>query len=412
MEPDDRFDPSASADSRGFRRRRGLKYLNNWYSTFIRATYLVCDIMAIRNALCELGRVLEDWDAGGGAIEAVRLVDCANLAADGPVTATVELQVATAAADGERDGPTLSSPGVGTDGSLRATLAVPEPVVAAAESEPRVEPTDARFNPDGTVTFQLSITIPDGIGDVAVPADATNPTPSRDGRANVEDAEHERTGERAGGDRNRSAVPADSERNRSAGSADRDVPPFEDRELLRRVYASCDTFAEMADAIEMDVTAETVRRYMIDHDIHEPNSYDTGDSDEPAEKGAGGAPTSGDPVDETADAGVDEPKRGVENGRYDPSDGEDGTVVLSDGIGLPESITVDALIDTIRRSNTIYEVKRDIDVDHDDALELLRELNLLDLVVGRLATEGERDVSRDEIVGRLREASAVEPLRG
>ncbi|ESS12727.1 MAG: hypothetical protein A07HR60_00426 [uncultured archaeon A07HR60] len=70
-------------------------------------------------------------------------------------------------------------------------------------------------------------------------------------------------------------------------------------------------------------------------------------------------------------------------------------------------MTIDALIETVRTSNTIYEVKQEIDVGRDDALELLRELNLLDLVVGRLATEGERDLSRDQIVDRLREASAV-----
>ncbi|ERH05006.1 MAG: hypothetical protein J07HR59_00040, partial [Halorubrum sp. J07HR59] len=83
------------------------------------------------------------------------------------------------------------------------------------------------------------------------------------------------------------------------------------------------------------------------------------------------------------------------------------SVILADGIGLPDSVTIDALIETVRTSNTIYEVKQEIDVGRDDALELLRELNLLDLVVGRLATEGERDLSRDQIVDRLREASAV-----
>jgi hypothetical protein len=38
---------------------------------------------------------------------------------------------------------------------------------------------------------------------------------------------------------------------------------------------------------------------------------------------------------------------------------------------------------------------------------MLRELNLLDLVVGRLATEAERDITREDVVTRLREASAT-----
>jgi hypothetical protein len=110
---------------------------------------------------------------------------------------------------------------------------------------------------------------------------------------------------------------------------------------------------------------------MIDYDIHEPNSYDTADDTE-----------------EATDATEEEP------------------VVLSDGVGLPEDITVEELIETVKGSNTIYEVKHDMGVDRQDALETLRELNLLDLVVGRLATEAERDISREDVVERLREASA------
>jgi hypothetical protein len=59
------------------------------------------------------------------------------------------------------------------------------------------------------------------------------------------------------------------------------------------------------------------------------------------------------------------------------------------------------------RSNTIYEVKRDVDVDRADALELLKELNLLEFVVGQLATEGERETTREDIIECLRESSAA-----
>jgi hypothetical protein len=82
-------------------------------------------------------------------------------------------------------------------------------------------------------------------------------------------------------------------------------------------------------------------------------------------------------------------------------------VVLADGIGLPDDVTVETLIETVKRSNTIYEVKQNVGIERQDALEMLRELNLLDLVVGRLATEAERDISREEIVDRLREASTT-----
>jgi hypothetical protein len=142
----------------------------------------------------------------------------------------------------------------------------------------------------------------------------------------------------------------------------------------------------MADALDMDVTAETVRRYMIDFGIHEPSSYDTG---------AGDGSDEAQEVDEAPE--IDEAPE---------ADDVEGTPpVLSDGIGLPDDITVETLIETVERSNTIYEVKRDLGVGREDALEMLRECNLLDLVMCRLATEAERDITREDVVERLRTAS-------
>jgi hypothetical protein len=61
----------------------------------------------------------------------------------------------------------------------------------------------------------------------------------------------------------------------------------------------------------------------------------------------------------------------------------------------------------VKRSNTIYDVERHVGVDREEAVRLLRELGMLDLVVGRLATEAQRDISREVVVDRLREASAT-----
>jgi hypothetical protein len=178
------------------------------------------------------------------------------------------------------------------------------------------------------------------------------------------------------------------------------VPPFRDTELLAEVYAAHGTFAEMADALGMDVTAETVRRYMIDAGVHQPTSYNTGGAD------------AADTTDDASDAGTpaDDVGRDGSTDESEPPDTTDrdgSPVVLADGIGLPNDITVETLVETVKRSNTVHEVERAVGVDHDEALELLRELNLLDLVVGRLATEAERDIGRAEVVDRLREASAT-----
>ncbi len=153
------------------------------------------------------------------------------------------------------------------------------------------------------------------------------------------------------------------EANEHERGRDRDRPPFEDPELLAAVYEDCDTFAEMVDALGMDVTPETVRRYMIDHGIHQPASY-------------------GDDEDEESDR-----------------------VVLADGIGLPEGVTVDGLVDAVVEAKTPGCVGRQLGIERETAVETLQELGLLELVVGRLATENERAVGRKAVLERLRKAS-------
>jgi hypothetical protein len=53
---------------------------------------------------------------------------------------------------------------------------------------------------------------------------------------------------------------------------DKSVPPFKDTDYLQCLYDSCETFSEMSEKIDMDVADETVRRYMIDANIHSPSS--------------------------------------------------------------------------------------------------------------------------------------------
>ena len=295
--------------------------------------------MGVSGALRQLAEFLDECERAD-AVETVGLVECNESSGEG-LSADVELALARPPSEDRME---LCATSVNADGTFRLGFETAEPVVPAADHDVEIDPTGATLSPDGEIRIVLSASVASGDSAGGTSADA------------------------AGDSKNPSDGTSTESRDR-----DRDVPPFKDPDLLASVYESCDTFAEMAETLEMDVTAETVRRYMIDYDIHEPNSYDTVESSE----------------DRTTDPGDDEP------------------VVLSDGIGLPEDITVDALIKTVKQSNTIYEVKRDMGVDREDALEMLRELNLLDLVVGRLATEAERDISRGDVVERLREASAT-----
>ncbi|WP_318570830.1 hypothetical protein [Salinigranum marinum] len=392
--------------------------------------------MTVGSALQELGRVLDEFDRA--AVRNVGVVEPAEADGARGVTADVELTVSTQPdAEGGAEPVSLATATVEADGQLRLAFESADALVPTTDRDVTIEPTAVAVD-DGAITVALSVSVP--VRSDAGPADGERPVPAgepddwdgadggrgdgngrhgddglggRDGRV-----ERDSGAERDGG--------ADTDSHGKRGGGDRSVPPFRDPELLAEVYDSCGTFAEMADTLGMDVTAETVRRYMIDAGVHQPNSYDT--------KGNAGGPTAdGDEDGGTEerenterDGGVDsdagteaevtpEPEGGPATADGSEPEDEPGTdagasepVVLADGIGLPNDVTVETLVETVKRSNTVYEIKRDIGVDREDAVEMLRELNLLDLVVGRLATEAERDISRAEVVERLREASATQ----
>ncbi|GAD52740.1 hypothetical protein MBEHAL_1500 [Halarchaeum acidiphilum MH1-52-1] len=192
------------------------------------------------------------------------------------------------------------------------------------------------------------------------------------------------------------ATAGDEDADRGAPRSDRDtgVPPFRDRERLAEIYASCETFAEMADVIDMDVSAETVRRYMIRNGVHEPDTYDTGDADD-GETGSSETPDPESPSPSPAPA-------------PSPSVRGDATPPLrADGMGLPESVTIDDLVEAVNDAATIREVGRCLGIERMDAFELLTDLDLLEFVMGRLTRDDSRAVGREQILDRLRETAAA-----
>jgi len=334
-----------------------------------------CD-MGLGDALTELGSFLDDCEARGGVVQRVGF-EAVTDAGERRLQADVDLEVSV----DETGVGSLCNPRVGADGTLRFAFASTTDLLPVEDHDVRVEPAAGAIEDDVAVVRFCAV-VPEVTGPGGTTAaSAAGPDESERPADSPGGAQHTLANQ-VGSDGSTEHAPelvdatAESESDDGSASAasgvsarDREVPPFKDPDLLATVYDSCDTFAEMAAELEMDVTAETVRRYMIDYDIHEPDTYRTGGA--------------------TAATG-------------------DEQVVLSDGIGLPDDVTAEDLVETVERSNTIYEVKQDIDIERDDALEMLQDLNLLDLVVGRLATEGEREVTREDIVDRLREASAVQ----
>lgn len=366
--------------------------------------------MGVGSALSELGRFLDACED----CAAVNRVEFAGTANEGSaVAATLEVAVDTCSPTESGFNPSAAS--VADDGTLTVSFESTPSLLPVEGFDVDIAAVQTTHSEGGTVV-ELHATVP-----TESPTSSGGTTTSRAARPEVDDETHVsvRVGRNASGS---NQADADSKTGSSASiasSRSRDVPPFRDTELLREVYETCDTFSEMPEALGMDVTAETVRRYMIRQGIHEPTSYNTSSDDESetdADTGSGDDTGNEDGTgdDETRSGLADEHRTddvsGSDDGEYadddrttPPSEDLESPAVLADGIGLPDDVTIDTIIEAVQTSNTIYEVKQGIGIEREDALEMLRELNLLEFVAGRLATEAEREVSRDQIIDRLRE---------
>ena len=381
--------------------------------------------MGVSSALRKLARFLEACEADERTVSDIEFEADPDSERSSRLTAAIELSLSTRPSDREDEPLVLDAAGVTEDGTLRLAFES-STVVPAAAHDVAVDVTNATVNADGRVAVTLVASVrTDGQPETDAIATDERVAETVDERTNGQRdsargdgvrMQVAGNGTRTSTDDGETAV--DGETNESAasptGRSSRRVPPFRDPELLAEVYESCDTFAEMTEALGMDVTAETVRRYMIEHGIHQPNSYNTSGSTEGEEagsagnerRGSGDGEQRGSTDDEQAESTDDEQAESTDDGKTRRTDGDRAPVVLADGIGLPDDVTVDELIETVKRSNTIYEVTRDIGMDREEALTMLRELNLLDLVVGRL-TEAERDISRDDVIDRLRQVAAT-----
>lgn len=254
-------------------------------------------------------------------------------------------------------------------------------------------------------------------------------------------------------------------------------PAYRDPAQLEAVYETHKTFQEMTDALEVDVTPQTVRRYMIKHGIHTPSSTTrqraattlrkmdaedvfegegpetrlrngadrsdegetNGESDTPAKaqhnetlqataepqlaSNADQPPEQGNST--TSDTG--QPSTGGESNREEAAETEQNqqnssTNKVSDGeqttddmpstdhshsqrddpdVDLPDHLTLEQVKTTVQNAKTLYEVQQDLEMDRGQTQTLLQELNLLDLVHGRLSTRGLQERTIEEINRRI-----------
>jgi hypothetical protein len=167
----------------------------------------------------------------------------------------------------------------------------------------------------------------------------------------------------------------------------------------------------------MDVSSETVRRYMIEADIHVPNSYNTSTGDEEAATDAAEADDESTPseADDLSQSGAGEttghvsaadPVSTESAGLADEPAGElPDEQLVTDGIGLPADVKLRDVADAVVDSDTVYEVQRCLSLDRGQTRDLLEDLNLLDLVLCRLADEPDHTVSYETVASRIRQCT-------
>lgn len=169
--------------------------------------------------------------------------------------------------------------------------------------------------------------------------------------------------------------------------------PDYDREVLREVYDSHDSFGDMREALGVEVSAQSVRRWMMDRGIHDPGNSSpadegTSDGDPTDEETAGGKPAAG--------------TNGTEPSAVPEDASADRTRLPAVDDSLPEGVTATTLREAVEGADTLYDVQTDLDVDRGTARDLLSEYDLLELVHGRVADRRRREELKEEIDDRLK----------
>lgn len=386
--------------------------------------------MGLHTAFTALAEVIDTYESRGRSIQAVEASPAENGAAVVDVTLSIPVSLresggadrqltpknATLTSSGDLqvefaspvddlptpDGVSVSvvaaSAGVTEDGLL---LTVELTIDATAACD-KTSSADTRVDQHATTDVGHA---------TATSGDGANDTESQDDESLRSAKENSANDEQASqtSDEPLAGAPDDDEADSEDAFAevrDESVPPYEDTAYLQALYDECDNFTEIAERIQMDVSSETVRRYMIEADIHEPNTYDTSsdDADETAE------PESEDDTTGDAEASVnDEAATPATPESSGPAEESVRSLpdeqLVTDGLGLPADVQVRDVADAVVDSDTVYEVQRSLRLERGQTRDLLEELNLLDLVLRRLADEPDHVVSYETVAGRIRQCT-------
>ncbi|NKE34945.1 hypothetical protein GWG54_03760 [Natronococcus sp. JC468] len=344
--------------------------------------------MRVSDLIDILSQVTDRYESDGGSI---REVDATVSGGDDGPSATIDVVVPPRGSEPRPDAAPEAAR-LEDDGTLRLEFA-PSALPAMEEYAPdgvAVAADGVRVTDDGDVVATFAVGFEDGAPTASEAAPSAELATADAGSEVGSEADSE--------------TDLDPEVARALESArDEDLPPYEDVAYLERLYESFDTFAEMAAVLEMDVAVETVRRYMIDAGVHDPVSYDVDAADERTD------PTETDRPSASAGDPESDPSREPDE-PADPIERLSTERLVADGLGLPEGVDLEELIEAVESAMTLRDVCRRLELEREPARELLAQLDLLDLVVRRVyaSSEPEAGPSREAIAERIR-GSADQP---
>lgn len=357
--------------------------------------------MGLQTAFDGISQIVERLESSGRAVSDVEITTSGVGADTLHARIDVPVSLCEATSGGRQPDLSLEAATLTDDGGLQvefspsAIFQLPSTTAATiSSSEQAVCVTD-----DGTllVTIELTIGTTDDTGQNTEADDRQLTGTSADRQESMPDEAADEVGPL--GTSSCSDDTDNQKARRLAAARTEDLPPYEDREYLEELYESCETFIEMSQWIDMDVASETVRRYMIDADIHSPTSYETSAADD-----VGESSTATETEDtETAEPASKQPPSTVDDqGAMYPDD-----QLVADGIGLPEGIQIEDVAEAVVESGTVFQVKRRLGLELQPTRDLLEQLNLLDLVLCRITDAGQQS-SYEDVARRIHQCSPSE----
>lgn len=370
--------------------------------------------MGVHSTFQLFSELIDQYESEGHSIQHLEAATVDDEA--GVLDATLDVPLTLCSPAGERE---LSpeSAALTDDGGLQVDLSLPElPSTdedAVSTTVEAVRVTDDGFSLTVAVTIDPTETVSTGSVDVdegAVDDDPQSATAtaeeaegSTDEESTISFAEQLERADPDDVSRQKTAAASGNTADEFAAVRDATVPPYEDTKYLQALYDGCDNFTEMSRHIQMDVSSETVRRYMIEADVHDPDTYDTSDEMSPAADNETSSPdeSAGEheqqtTAADTVSAQTDEP----ESVEQIPDE-----KLVTDGLGLPEDVYLEEVADAVVDSFTVYEVTQTLGLNRDQTRAVLEELNLLSLVLRPLSDDPEWSVTYEQVVERIQEAT-------